>query len=97
MRWLSSKEICEILGRFNKVILARDLILRYIIGSINILIYKDLRYSAVTNWNFLLQERYHWFYFLLNKKSANFILERSALAMSNSMSKLALFKESTRL
>jgi hypothetical protein len=59
MRWFSAEEICEILGRFDKVVLIGDSMLRHIIGSINILIRKDLGYGAVTDWNFSLQERCH--------------------------------------
>ena len=58
MRWFTSEEICEILGRFDKVVLVGDSILRHLIGSINVLIRKDLGYGAVTDWNFSLQERY---------------------------------------
>ncbi|KAH9212831.1 hypothetical protein DL95DRAFT_463657 [Leptodontidium sp. 2 PMI_412] len=57
MRWFTTEEICEILGRFDKVVLVGDSMLRHIIGSLNILIRKDLGYGAVTNWNFSLQER----------------------------------------
>jgi hypothetical protein len=58
MRWFTSEEVCEILGRFDKVVLVGDSMLRHMIGSINILIRKDLGYGAVTDWNFSLQERY---------------------------------------
>lgn len=58
MRWFSSEEICEILGRFEKVIVAGDSMMRHVIGSINVLIRKDLGYGAVTDWNFSLEERY---------------------------------------
>lgn len=58
MRWFTSEEVCEILGRFDKVVLVGDSMLRHVIGSINILIRKDLGYGAVTDWNFSLQERY---------------------------------------
>ncbi|KAH8748031.1 hypothetical protein BGZ57DRAFT_945875 [Hyaloscypha finlandica] len=57
MRWFTSEEVCEILGRFDKVVLVGDSMLRHMIGSINILIRKDLGYGAVTDWNFSLQER----------------------------------------
>ncbi len=57
MRWFTTEEICEILGRFDKVVLVGDSMLRHIIGSINILIRRDLGYGAVTDWNFSLQER----------------------------------------
>ncbi|KAK6580467.1 hypothetical protein PZA11_006703 [Diplocarpon coronariae] len=57
MRWFTTDEICEILGRLDKVVLVGDSMLRHIIGSLNILIRKDLGYGAVTDWNFSLQER----------------------------------------
>ncbi|XMA15209.1 hypothetical protein WAI453_008000 [Rhynchosporium graminicola] len=57
MRWFNTDEICEILGRFDKVVLIGDSMLRHIIGSMNILIRKDLGYGAVTDWNFSLQEK----------------------------------------
>jgi len=57
MRWFTSEEICEILGRFDRVLLIGDSMLRHITGSINILVRKDLGYGAVTDWNFSLQER----------------------------------------
>jgi hypothetical protein len=53
----TSEEVCEILGRFDKVVLVGDSMLRHIIGSINILMRKDLGYGAVTNWNFSSKER----------------------------------------
>jgi hypothetical protein len=58
MRWFTSEEICEILGRFDKVFLIGDSMLRHMIGSINVFIRKDLGYGAVTDWNFSVQERY---------------------------------------
>lgn len=58
MRWFTTDEICEILGRFKTVILIGDSMLRHMIGSINVLIRKDLGYGAVTDWNFSSQERY---------------------------------------
>jgi hypothetical protein len=58
MRWFTSEEVCEILGRFDRVVLVGDSMLRHIIGSINILICKDLGYGAVTDCNFSLQERH---------------------------------------
>jgi hypothetical protein len=64
MRWFTSEEICEILGRFDKVVIVGDSMLRHVIGSINILLRKDIGYGAVTDWNFSMQERYagdrHW-------------------------------------
>jgi len=58
MRWFTSEEACEILGRFDRVILVGDSFERHIIGSINILLRKDLGYGAVTDWNFSMRERY---------------------------------------
>lgn len=58
MRWFSTEEICEILSRFEKVIILGDSMMRHVIGSINVLIRKDLGYGAVTDWNFSPEERY---------------------------------------
>lgn len=57
MRWFSTEEICEILSRFEKVIILGDSMMRHIVGSINVLIRKDLGYGAVTDWNFSPEER----------------------------------------
>jgi hypothetical protein len=58
MRWFSTEEICEILGRFERIVLVGDSMLRHVTGSINILVRKDLGYGAVTDWNFSSQEKY---------------------------------------
>lgn len=58
MRWFSTEEICEILSRFEKVIIFGDSMMRHVIGSINVLLRKDLGYGAVTDWNFSPDERY---------------------------------------
>lgn len=58
MRWFSTEEICEILGRFEKVIIIGDSMMRHVIGSINVLIRKDIGYGAVTDWNFSPEERW---------------------------------------
>lgn len=57
MRWFSTEEVCEILSRFEKVIIVGDSMMRHVIGSINVLIRKDLGYGAVTDWNFSPEER----------------------------------------
>ena len=57
MRWFSTEEICEILGRFERIVLVGDSMLRHVIGSMNILVRKDLGYGAVTDWNFSPQEK----------------------------------------
>ena len=57
MRWFSTEEICEILARFEKVIIVGDSMMRHVIGSINDMIRKDLVYGAVTDWNYSPVER----------------------------------------
>ncbi|KAI9833280.1 MAG: hypothetical protein M1819_003674 [Sarea resinae] len=57
MRWFSTEEVCDILGRFEKVIVVGDSMMRHVIGSINVLLRKDLGYGAVTDWNFSPEER----------------------------------------
>ncbi|KAL8664482.1 MAG: hypothetical protein Q9202_003032 [Teloschistes flavicans] len=57
MRWFSTEEICEILSRFEKVIIIGDSMMRHVVGSINVLVRKDLGYGAVTDWNFSPEER----------------------------------------
>lgn len=58
MRWFTTEEICEILSRFEKVIIIGDSMMRHVIGSLNVMVRKDLGYGAVTDWNFNPQERY---------------------------------------
>lgn len=57
MRWFSTEEICEILSRFGKIIIVGDSMMRHVMGSLNVLIRKDLGYGAVTDWNFSPEER----------------------------------------
>lgn len=57
MRWYTSEEICGILGKFEKIILIGDSMLRHMTGSFNIFVRKDIGYGAVTDWNFSTQER----------------------------------------
>lgn len=57
MSWYTTREVCEILGRFSQVVLIGDSMLRHIIGALNILIREDLGYGAVTDWNFSREER----------------------------------------
>ncbi|KAI9784233.1 MAG: hypothetical protein M1816_000905 [Peltula sp. TS41687] len=57
MRWFTTEEICEILSRFHKVIVVGDSMMRHVIGSLNVLMRKDLGYGAVTDWNFSPEER----------------------------------------
>lgn len=58
MRWFSTFEVCEILGRYSQVILVGDSMLRHVIGALNILIREDLGYGGVTDWNFSEDEKY---------------------------------------
>jgi hypothetical protein len=57
MRWFTTDETCAILARFEKVIFLGDSMMRHVLGSINVLVRKDLGYGAVTDWNFTPQER----------------------------------------
>ncbi|KAI1263823.1 hypothetical protein F5Y18DRAFT_418131 [Xylariaceae sp. FL1019] len=61
MRWFSTTEACEILGRFSQVILVGDSMLRHVIGALNIIIREDIGYGGVTDWNFNTHERYRCF------------------------------------
>lgn len=56
MRWFTTEEVCEILSRFEKVIVVGDSMMRHVVGALNVLLRKDLGYGAVTNWNFNDQE-----------------------------------------
>jgi len=58
MRWFSTEEICEILNRFDKVVIVGGLMVRHVLGGINILIRKNLGYGAVPDWIFSPKERY---------------------------------------
>ncbi len=58
MRWFSTSEVCEVLGRFDSVVLVGDSMIRHLIGGLNILVRGDLGYGAVTGWNFGEEERY---------------------------------------
>jgi hypothetical protein len=57
MRWFSTQEICEILGRFEKVVLVGDSMIMHLLGAVNILVRENLGYGAVTDWNFSNEER----------------------------------------
>ncbi|CAG8957275.1 hypothetical protein HYFRA_00010698 [Hymenoscyphus fraxineus] len=57
MRWFTTEEVCEILGRFERVVLVGDSMLRHVVGSLNVLLRRDLGYGAVTDWNFSAMER----------------------------------------
>lgn len=58
MRWFSTEEICGILSRFDKVIVMGDSMMIHVLGSINILVRKNLGYGAMTNWNFSRKDTY---------------------------------------
>jgi hypothetical protein len=57
MSWFTTKQVCEILGRYSQVVLVGDSMLRHIMGAMSILIREDLGYGGVTDWNFSPQER----------------------------------------
>ncbi|KAI1809511.1 hypothetical protein GGS20DRAFT_571634, partial [Poronia punctata] len=57
MRWFTTGEACEILGRFTQVAIIGDSMLRHLIGALNIIIREDLGYGGVTDWNFNQPEK----------------------------------------
>ncbi|KAI0534063.1 hypothetical protein GGR58DRAFT_516436 [Xylaria digitata] len=57
MQWYTTKEVCEILGRFSQVVLVGDSMLRHVIGALNVIVREDLGYGGVTDWNFDARER----------------------------------------
>ncbi|KAL9111882.1 MAG: hypothetical protein Q9227_003732 [Pyrenula ochraceoflavens] len=57
MRWFSTAEVCEVLSRFEKVIVVGDSMMRHVVGAINVLLREDLGYGAVTDWNFSEKEK----------------------------------------
>ena len=57
MRWFTTAEVCEILGRFEKIIVVGDSMMRHVVGALNVLLREDLGYGAVTDWNFRQEER----------------------------------------
>lgn len=57
MRWYTTEEACEILGRWDKIVVTGDSMMRHLVGALNVIIRKDLGYGAVTDWNFRQDER----------------------------------------
>lgn len=58
MRWYATEEICDILSRFEKVIVVGDSMMRHVVGAMNVLLRQDLGYGGVTDWNFGDEERF---------------------------------------
>ena len=56
MRWYTTEEVCEVLGRFEKVIVVGDSMMRHVVAALNVLLRKDLGYGGVTAWNFNEEE-----------------------------------------
>jgi hypothetical protein len=96
MRWFTSEEVCEIIGRFNRVIVVGDSMMRHVVGSINILIRKDIGYGAVTNWNFSEQEKWEILHPFRVFDDADCLTGDSVSAMNNLMSRPVLFKAFTK-
>ncbi|RMD44470.1 hypothetical protein DV735_g637, partial [Chaetothyriales sp. CBS 134920] len=61
MRWYTTGEACAILGRFERVIVVGDSMMRHLVGALNVILRKDLGYGAVTNWNFNDEELHSCF------------------------------------
>ncbi|KAI5925725.1 hypothetical protein F4810DRAFT_28577 [Camillea tinctor] len=57
MRWFTTREACEVLGRFGQVVLVGDSMLRHVMGALNVIVREDLGYGGVTDWNFNDEER----------------------------------------
>lgn len=57
MRWYATEEVCDILGRFEKVFVVGDSMMRHAVGAMNVFLRQDLGYGAVTGWNFGDEER----------------------------------------
>lgn len=95
MQWFTSEEVCEILARFDRVVLIGDSMMRHVMGAISILIRKDIGYGAVTDWNFTPKEKYDsldsW------QSVTDLKVGRSAFATTSFILSLALCRVSTRL
>ena len=52
MRWYTTHEICQIFGKFEKVVVVGDSMMRHVVGALNVLLRMDIGYGAVTGWNF---------------------------------------------
>lgn len=97
MRWFTTDEVCEILSRFEKIIFVGDSMMRHVIGAINVILRENLGYGAVTDWNFSEEERYVLLTFRLGIYLLIWTLDVNASAICNSMSRLAPYKEYSKL
>lgn len=52
MRWYTTDEVCDILGRFERVIVMGDSMMRHMFAALNVMTRKDLGYGAVSSWGF---------------------------------------------
>jgi hypothetical protein len=50
MRWFSTAEVCEILGRFERIYIIGDSIMRNIVGAMHMLLREDLGYGGARDW-----------------------------------------------
>jgi hypothetical protein len=51
MRWFTTEEICEILSRFEKVVILGDSLLRQMTIALYVLLRQDLGYGGLAEWN----------------------------------------------
>ncbi|KAJ2989213.1 hypothetical protein NUW58_g3587 [Xylaria curta] len=49
MRWFTTEEVCEILGRFSQVILVGDSMLRHVIGALNIIVLEQMVHYPIAD------------------------------------------------
>ncbi|KAK9365666.1 hypothetical protein V1509DRAFT_632429 [Lipomyces kononenkoae] len=57
MRWYDTREICAIVGRFERIVFVGDAMMRHVVGALHVLLREDLGFGAVTAWNFRPDER----------------------------------------
>jgi hypothetical protein len=57
MRWFSTKQICEILNRFERIVFIGDSLTRYLVGAMNILVRQDLGLGALAQWDLSTEDR----------------------------------------
>ena len=45
LRWFTTEEVCEIFGRFEKVVVVGDSMMRHLVGALNVILRQDLGYG----------------------------------------------------
>lgn len=47
IKWYTTKEVCEVLGRWGKIAVTGDSMMRHLVGALNVLVREDLGFGAV--------------------------------------------------